>query len=204
MFQKFLETGLAGKQMEPALGSFGVGAGRLRAKQVTGNAEPFEPGSVFGTELLFEFKAEALGKSRTFAVGGDGDLQIAALDDGAVVKMAVVDVVDGIAENVAAFGFGEDGGVEFANRSGGDHEECSNEIVGSKRFGMPVDFAAADIFGEMWMEFGRDDADTRASLEKRGNFLCGDGAAADDDDESVFKFEEGGEKAHRSSTECGT
>jgi hypothetical protein len=70
--------------------------------------------------LFFEFLAKALGKSRAFAVGGDGDLEITALDDGAVVEVAVVDVVDGVAEDVAAVGFAIDVGVEIAERGGGD------------------------------------------------------------------------------------
>ena len=149
MFQKLFETGLAGEYMEPALSGFGVGAGRLRAKQVSGSAEPFEPGGVFWAELLLEFTTKALGESRAFAVGGNGDLQIAALDDGAVVEMAVVDVVDGVAEDVAAFGFGEHGGVEFAYGGSGDHQDRAFEIVGREGLGMPVDFAAADVFGEV-------------------------------------------------------
>ena len=166
MFQKLFETGLAGEYMEPALSDFGVGAGRLRAEQVSGSAEPFEPGGVFWAELLLEFTTKALGEGRAFAVGGNGDLQIAALHDGAVVEMAVVDVVDGVAEDVAAFGFSEDGGVEFANGGGGDHEKRAFEIVGRERLGMPVDFAAADVLGEMRVEFGRDDAGASAGLEE--------------------------------------
>src|SRR5580693_1722468 len=115
MFQKLLETGLAGEEMEPALGGFGIGAGAFRAKHVAGSAKPFEPIGVLGDELLFEFEAEALGESRALAVGGYSDLEIAALDNRAVVEMAAVGIVDGVAKDVAAFGFGEDGSVQFTN-----------------------------------------------------------------------------------------
>ncbi len=171
LFQELFETGLASEEMEPALGGLGVGSGRLRAEQVAGRAKPFKPGGVFGTELLFEFKAKALGEGRAFAVGGDGDLEIATLDDGAVVEVAVIDIVDGVAENVAALGFGEDGGVELGDRGGGDDQERAEEIIGMEGLGMPVDFAAADVFGELRSEFGRDDADAGAGVEKAGNFL---------------------------------
>jgi hypothetical protein len=50
-------------------------------------------------------------------------LEIAALDDGAVVEVAVVDVVDSVAEDVALVGFAIDLGVEIAKRGGGDYEE---------------------------------------------------------------------------------
>ena len=66
---------------------------------------------VFGAELLFEFFAEALGERGAFAVGGNGDLEIAALDDRAVVEVAVIDVVDGVAEDVALVGFAINLGV---------------------------------------------------------------------------------------------
>src|SRR5271166_4997319 len=110
VLEEAVEHGTAGQEMEPALGGFGIGG--LGAEDFAGGAEPIEPGGVLGSELLLEFLAEALGERGTFAVGGDGDLEIAALDDGAVVEVAVVDVVDGVAEDAALVGFEEDGGVD--------------------------------------------------------------------------------------------
>ncbi len=143
----------------------------MRAEDVAGSTEPFEPGTVFGAELFFEFGAKVLGESGAFAVGGDGDLEIATLDDGAVVEMAVVDVVDRVAEDVAALGFGEYRGIEFGHGGSSDDQECSEEIFGHEGFGMPVDFAAADVFGELGREFGGDDADAGAGVEKTREFF---------------------------------
>ena len=75
-------------------------------------AEGIEPAGVFGWILLLQFFAHALGESGAFSVGGDGDLQIAALHDGAVVKMAVRDVVHGVAEDATGLRFLKDGGVD--------------------------------------------------------------------------------------------
>ena len=121
--QEFFEHGAAGEEMKPLLGEFGLGV--LRAEDLASCAEPIEPGGIFGAELCLEFLAQALGQGGAFAVGGNADLEIAALDDGAVVEMAVVDVIGGIAEDVAGFGFLEDGGVDFGDGSGGDDEESA-------------------------------------------------------------------------------
>src|ERR1700757_2147113 len=86
-------------------------------------AEVVKPGGVFGSELLFQILAQALGERRAFAVGGDGDLQVAALDNGAVVEVAVLDVVDAVAEDLALAGFAEDGSVDVGEKGGGDDQE---------------------------------------------------------------------------------
>ena len=143
--EEALEHGLAGEGVEPAFGGFGVDG--FGAEGFAGGAQPFEPVLVFGAELLFEFFAEALGESGAFAIGGDGDLKIAALDDGAVVKVAVIDVVDGVAKDAALVGFAIDLGVEIAERGGGDDEEGTVEIIGGEFFRGPGDFLLADPFG---------------------------------------------------------
>ncbi len=148
--KEFLEHGAAGEKMQPLFGEFGLGV--LRAKDFTSGAEPIEPGGIFGAELFREFLAEALSEGGAFAIGGDGDLEIAALDDGAVVEVAVGGVVDGVAENVAGFGFAEDGGVDFGNGSGGDDKESAGEIAWFVEFGPPVEMVSADLEGEIGIE----------------------------------------------------
>ena len=134
---------------------------------------------------MFEFFAETLSQGGAFAVGGDGDLEIAALDDRAVVEVAVVDVVHGVAEDVALVGFAIDLGVEIAERGGGDYEEGVVEILWLERFWRPSDLLVADSFGELGREFGRDYVDLGAGFEEAGDFLGGDPAAADDEDSAV-------------------
>jgi hypothetical protein len=53
---------------------------------------------------------------------------------------------------------------------------------------MPVDFAAADVFGEVRVKFG-EMTRTRAGWKTTGSFAWR-GAATDDDDQTVFEFQE--------------
>ncbi len=189
-----VEHGAAGEEMELALGGFGIGG--TGAKLFAGSAERVEPNSVFGPELKFEFLAKALGESRAFAVGGNGDLEIAPLHDGAVVEVAVVDIVDGVTEDMALVGFEKNGFVEVAERGGGDDEEFVVEIGGSESFGEPIDLAITDTFGEVGMKIRGDDGDVRAGLEERWDFGCSDRTTADDEDVAILEFEEGGKDGH--------
>ena len=67
-------------------------------------AEICEPGAEVLRQLLVDFAAEALGEGGAFTCGGDGDLEIAAGDDGAKEEVAVGDVVDAVAGDVALEG----------------------------------------------------------------------------------------------------
>src|ERR1700736_1015417 len=69
------------------------------AKFLPSFAQGIQPRRVFGGVLLLQFFSETLCEGGTFSVCRDGNLQIAALDDGAIVEMAVSNVVDGVAEN---------------------------------------------------------------------------------------------------------
>ena len=192
--EEAFEHGLAGQGVEPTLGGFGIVG--LGAESLAGGAEPIEPAGVFGPELFFEFLAEALGKRGAFAVGGDGDLEIATLDDGAVVEVAVVDVVYGVAEDVAVVGFAVDLGVEIAKRGGCNDEEGAVEIGGLEGFGGPVDLAVADPLGQLGGELWGDYVDVGAGFEETRDFLCGDGTAAYDEDSAICEFQECGEEGH--------
>ncbi len=70
-------------------------------------AELGEPGAEVEREGGVELLAEALGERGRVAGGGDGDLEVAAFDDGGEVEVAVGWVVDGVAEDV--FGGGSRG-----------------------------------------------------------------------------------------------
>jgi hypothetical protein len=192
--EESLEHGAAGEEMEPALGGFRIAG--LCAENFAGGAEPREPRGVFGAVLFFEFPAKALSESGAFAVGGDGDLKVAALDDGPVIEMAVVDVVDGIAKDVALLGFEKNGFVDIVERSGSDDEEHAEEIIAFERFWEPVDFTIAKPFDERVGKFGSDDGDASAGFEESGNFTGSDGAATDDENGAVVEFEECREKGH--------
>jgi hypothetical protein len=197
--QETLEHGAASEQVELVARGFGIGG--LGAKSFASGAEPVEPSGVFGAELLLEFFAEALRERGRFAVGRDGDLEIATVNDGAVIKMAVIDVVDGIAEDVAVIGFGKDSGIYFFQRSCRDDQEPVVEVDGLKGFGEPFDATIANKLSEIAIDFGGDDRDFGARFEQARNFGSGDDAATDDENAAVFEFKESGKQAHRSSTE---
>ncbi len=168
----------------------------MSAQSFASGAEPFEPGYVFGTELLLEFPAKALSERGAFAVSGDGDLEIATLDDGAVIEMAVIDVVNGVAEDVASVGFGKDLSVEITDGCSSDDEEYAGEIFGMEGLGRPIKLAITEKFGEGRVEFRRNDAECGAGFEKTGYFLRGNGATANDEDAAVGEFQEGRKEAH--------
>jgi hypothetical protein len=79
-------------------------------------------------------------------------LEIAALDDGAVVKVAVAGVVDSVAENVPGFGFAEDRSVDLGDGSGGDDEGSAGQIAWFVEFGPPIEIEGADLGGEIGVE----------------------------------------------------
>jgi hypothetical protein len=93
-------------------------------------------------------------------------LEIAALDDGTVVEVAVIDVVDGIAKDLTLVGGVENGGVDFGERGGRDDQEFVSEVVGGKQFGEPGEFVIVGALGESGVESGRDDGDLCAGFEE--------------------------------------
>jgi hypothetical protein len=173
--------------MEPDFGGFRVSG--LGAEHFTGIAEPVDPRRIFRTELLFEFFAETLGQGWALAVGGDGDLELAALDYGAAVEVAMVDVVHGVAKDVTLVSFFEDGGVDLGERSGSDDEEFAVEVSAFKWFREPINFAVAGPFHELGDELGGHDGNVSTGLEEAGDLGGGDGAATYDQDGSVVEFE---------------
>ena len=79
--------------------------------------------------------------------------------------MAVVDVVDGVAENVTAIGFIKNRGVEVTQRGGSDNEESAVEVCTRKGLWGPVNLAITDVLDEPGREFWRDDMNTSVDSE---------------------------------------
>src|SRR4051812_9922675 len=71
----------------------------MSKKNSTHISEPVQPVGVRGVEPLLEFLTNALCECRTMASGGYGDLQIASLHNGRIVKVATVRLVHGVAED---------------------------------------------------------------------------------------------------------
>ena len=96
---------------------FGIRAG---AEFLASVAQGIQPRGVFRGILPLQFFSQTLGERRAFSVRGDGNLQISSLHDGAVVEMAVSDVVDGVAENASGSRGLKHSGVHGLNGSRGD------------------------------------------------------------------------------------
>src|SRR4029077_15343752 len=92
------------------------------AKLLASLAQGIQPRGIFRGILLLQFFSQTLCERWAFSVGRDGNLQIAAMHNGAVVEMAVGDVIDGVAEAAAALGALEHRGVHRRNRSRSDYQ----------------------------------------------------------------------------------
>ena len=115
-----------GQLVEQELALFAAGmAGENFAAQL---AQVGEPGAEILRELLVDFAAETLGEGGAFSGSGDGDLEIAAGDDGAEEKIAVGDVVDAVAEDIALESAGVDGLVDGGRVGCRDDDEVAIEI----------------------------------------------------------------------------
>ena len=98
-----LPIGAAGGEAAQLLQSLGRG-GTTGEKVVPLSAEFFDPLSVLGAELPLEFLAQPVRQFGAMPSGRDGDLKVPALDDGRVIEVAVLRIVDGIAQHAAPTG----------------------------------------------------------------------------------------------------
>jgi len=192
--EKRLEGVGAGKVVEESLALFGI--------HVAGGeeffalfAELFEPGFVFGTELLFEFFAEPLGERRALTGSGDGDLQGSALCYRGIVEVAKLGHVHHIAEDAAAASFSVNIFVQFVRVRGGDDKKHAIEIGGLSRASEPLDVARGSPRFYLRSGFGSDDADFGRRVEQARDFALGDGARADHEATPALELEEHREEA---------
>src|SRR5579863_8761329 len=155
--------------MQPTFG--GLGLIGLRTKHFASGAEPVQPGFVFGTELFGEFFPQTLRESGAFAIGGDGDLQVAALHDGTVVEVAVIDIVDSVAEGALRFGREKYRAIEFTQRRGGNDEEGALKIGGFEMFRKPLYTQIAYPFGDLGCDLRGDYAHASAGLQQAGDLV---------------------------------
>src|SRR6185437_16082454 len=106
-----------------------------------------------------------------FARGGDGDLEVAARDDGAEIEVAVGRVVNGIAEDVSLNGGVVNGGVYGRVVGCGNDEEGVVEIVGRKGALFEGDGSGSGESGDFRMDARGDDADAGFGGEQGLNLL---------------------------------
>jgi hypothetical protein len=153
-------------------------------------AEILEPVTKVLRELRIDFAAEALGYCGAFARGGNCDLKIAAADHGAEKEIAVGNVVDAVAWDVASDAALIDSGVDFGGVGGGDDEEIAVEIGKFEAAVGPFELA---IFGELLdfgMGLGGDYAEVEAGGEEAADFLERDVACSDEKAVAVGEFQE--------------
>jgi hypothetical protein len=80
--------------------------------------------------LLFELFPDALRQRRTASRGGNRYLKIATLDDGRIVKVAVLGIINGVTQDAALTGFLEDGVRKLTSRNRGNDQKHAIKIVG--------------------------------------------------------------------------
>jgi hypothetical protein len=111
-------------EQEFALFAAGMGGEHFAAEL----ADILKPGAEVVGELLVDFAAKTLGEGGALSGSGDGDLEIAAGDDGAEEKVAVGNVVHTVAEDIALKRAGIDGQVDGGHVGCRDDDEVAVEI----------------------------------------------------------------------------
>src|SRR5262249_4188557 len=128
--------------------------------------EPLEPAFVLRTKLRFEFFAQTLRESRTLTVGGNGDLQISALHDGAVIEMAVFDVIYGVAENSEGIGYAIDGLIHAGNRRCSNNKKGILQIASLEFLFAPIDLAFTNKGGQGGVNHRRNNANLSSRVKQ--------------------------------------
>src|SRR5260370_6772662 len=106
-------------------------------------------------------KRKALSQRGPPAVRGNSDLQIAALHDRAIVKMAVLDVVHGVAQNSLRVSLAENSFIDSGLRSSGNHQIRTFKVRRGKLLRPPFHFSLRDPLPDGWRHLRRDNANAR-------------------------------------------
>jgi hypothetical protein len=144
---------------------------------------------------MLELDADTLRKCRAVARRRDSNLQVAAVDHGRIIKVAVIDIVDRVDEDAARVGLAVYGaGDRF--RHGGDHESRAVQI-GRLEFALtPGDPAIA---GERLNCRGgsrRNDRHRCPGRQQSADLGLTDGPSPDKKDWASFELHENGEQGH--------
>jgi hypothetical protein len=157
-------------------------------------AEVGEPGTEILGQLLVNLAAKSLGKGGAFSGSGNGDLEVAAGDDGAEEEIAIGNIVNAVAEDVALEGSGVYGLVDDGRVCCGDDDEIAvevGEIEGALDDG---ELAFLCELADFRTNLRRDYVETETGLKERADLLEGHVACADQQTGTAFEFEEDGEK----------
>src|SRR5579859_165221 len=173
-----------------------IRARAARAQSLACRPKPFEPGLIFRAELRLEFLAKPLRERGTLAIGGDCDLQIAALNDSSVIKVAMLNVVHGVAQRSSRFGATKNGFVHAWGGSCRYHQKCIVQVPWFKFSWQPVDLSEAYPFGNLHGDGRRDEPKFCPSGQQAGNLCFRDMPAANDNNQPPFQLQENGKEAH--------
>ena len=143
-------------------------------------------------ELLVDFAAKTLGEGGAFSGSGDGDLQIAAGDDGAEEKIAVGDVVDAVAKDIALESAGVDGWLTAGESVAAMTMKLPSRSESAKGRSTSSRLSFKSQLANFGVSLGRDDAETQAGLEQAADFLEGHVARTDQQTRAAVEFEEDG------------
>jgi len=153
-----------------------------------------DPGAPLWTELLFKLAAQAGGKRGAAAAGGDGDLQRAAADNGGIDEVAVLRIVNRVAEDAARGAGTKDSGIGLARAGSCDSEKSAVEIASGKGVATPNEHAGACVTLYGWKGPGADNRDGGAAGEEAVDLCGGHLAGTDDDAFSAGKVHQHGEE----------
>jgi hypothetical protein len=163
-------------------------------------AEVGEPVAGVEGELGVDLFAQALREGGAGACGGDGDLKVAATDDGGELEVAEGWVVDGVAEDVGGDGLVVDGAVDGGVVGGGDDEEEVGFGIGDVAGGVGalvvVDLAGGGEVENALAGVGGDDGDVGVGGAEGFDLGLGEVAGTEDEATASGELEEDGEKVH--------
>ena len=120
-----------------------------------------------------------------------------ALHDRAVIKVAVLDVIDGIAEYSLCVGLTIHGFVDARSRGGGNYQKRPGQIGGLEGLSMPFDFFLFDPICDAVRNSRRNHTHGSPCAEQARNLPFSDATAADYDDQAISQLDEYRKETHR-------
>src|SRR5258705_2716833 len=159
-------------------------------------AQAVEPTGVLGRNSGFNVGTSSLRYRRPLARRGDGYLQVSSTNQGSVIEIATIRVVDGIAENPATFGCLEHRLIHLTQRRRRDYQNRTVHIFRFEAAGVPSDHSEARPFGHCWTGFESDNADLGPSYQQTADFRLADCAGADDQAFAIFQLQKHWKQAH--------
>ena len=149
-----------------------LGRAELLASLVAHLAEHVEHAGVHVGEALFELAPHPLRERRAAAVGRDGELQVAAGDDGRQDERAVGRIVRRVDEDVGGLAVASHLGVDLRVVGGGDRQPVRSNLAAAVLALVP---AHVGILGDLGDRVGRDHGDAAPARSRPATFRAATG-----------------------------